>query len=710
MAKDKTKNLETVPLLSQDPAAEFEHHVDEMMDKSLPDPRPQVKQAVRPTPAHDDKPVDLADPAPRQFATAPEVNGSAVRTLGADTSLVTAKDATLPKDDIENKKLADPTESDSQTSADSPELALAAKPSTADIDVGATAIASADDSETDEIIDDIVSHESDELLAARDAEVARATAAPAQKPTFGSRIKGFLVAWWHHRPARYATIFLLLGGIIALGALPTSRYYAMNTVGMRSAASLIVIDNTTQLPLKNVTVELGDRKSKTNQDGLVKLSGLKHGTQSLAVQQPGFATITRTVTIGWGSNPLGDFVLEAVGTQFRFNLTDFLSGKPVKNAEIVSGDANAKADNKGQLVLTLGELPAEPARAKITADGYRAETVTLNPGEKQNQTLVMVPRQKEVYVTKQSGKYDLYKMDIDGKNKQLLLAASGQEDANITIVQHTSADQVALVSKRDTKKNQDGFVLQNLTLINVAKGTTLSLDSSEQIRIVDWTNDKLIYVKVKAGTSGGNPERYQLMSYDYDSTARLQLATANYFGDVISAKGTIYYAASNNYNGGTSHFSRINPDNTGKQTLLDKTDVYSVVRTSYDTLSLTAQQGTYEYKIGDPATKKISDSSVSTNDRKYYLDSPDGKHALWLDSRDGKGVLLDHDAATSKDKILVSQTGLNQPVRWLNNRTIVYRLATPRETADYVVSIDGGPAKKITDLTNTAGLGLWSFR
>ena len=37
---------------------------------------------------------------------------------------------------------------------------------------------------------------------------------------------------------------------------------------------------------------------------------------------------------------------------------------------------------------------------------------------------------------------------------------------------------------------------------------------------------------------------------------------------VVSAKGVLYYAASNNYSGGQSQFGKVNPDNTGKQTLL----------------------------------------------------------------------------------------------------------------------------------------------
>jgi len=553
-------------------------------------------------------------------------------------------------------------------------------------------------------------HESDELLAAHDAKAAQAADAQAPKRSLRSHIAGFFAAWWHHKLARYSTIVIVVAAIGALATIPTSRYYALNSVGVRSAASLTIIDNTTQLPLKNVTVELGTGKARSNKDGIVRLQDLQLGTQSLAISQPGFATISQTVTLGLGSNPLGDFTLNAVGTQYRFKLTDYLSGKTVKNAEITSGDSNALSDETGLLVLTTEEGQIGERPAKITADGYRAESVSLEPGQKQSRTIVMVPAQKEVYISKQSGKYDLYSIDIDGKNKQMLLAASGQEDADMSVVQNDDASEAAVVSKRDTTRNQDSYPLQALTLIDVEDGTKLTLDHSERIQIVDWIQDKLIYVKIKAGTSAGNPERYQLMSYDFRSTARLQLASANYFSDVVSAKGAVYYAASNNFQGGVSQLVKINPDNTGKQVILDKSDVWNIIRTSYDSFDLSVLQSRYSYKLGDPSAVKVSGTSVTNAETRFYLDAADGNHALWTDSRDGNGVLLVTNATTGKDTTLVTQTGLTYPTRWLNARTIVYRVTTPTETADYAVSLDGSAAKKIVDLTNTAGFGKWNYR
>lgn len=565
------------------------------------------------------------------------------------------------------------------------------------------------DETTERLVDSIVVRESDELLSRHSHDPIRGATVMQPLPRRGG-LRRFSSAWWHNGWARWGTGLALLAVVIAFGALPTSRYYALNTAGVRSKVTLSITDQSTLQPLKNVTVQIGDRHARTNQDGLVKLSEVQLGPQPLTISQAGFATITRTITLGLGSNPLGDFALQPVGKQFRFKLVDYLSGKPVKSAEISRGDSNAQADKNGQVVLTIDQNDTAADKAIISGDGYRLQSIGLEAGQKQSRTIVMVPAAKEVFMSKQSGKYDLYKMDIDGRNKQVLLAASGYEDTDITVAMSDDGKEAAVVSKRDNTFNQDGYRLQTLTLVSIDKGTILTLDHSEQIRIVDWADNRLVYVKVKAGTSAGNPERYQMVSYDYQTIARNQLASANYFNDIVAGRGTIYYAASNNFQGGVSQFASIKADGSDKKVLLDKTDVWNISRTSADSLNLSALQATYAYKFGDDTVRKLSDSAAPPSDTRFYLDASDGRQALWTDSRDGKGFLLVYSAASGKDTTITSQTGLTYPIRRLDARTILYRVVTPTETADYAVSLDGGAPRKVTDLTNATGLGAWNRR
>jgi Tol biopolymer transport system component len=60
----------------------------------------------------------------------------------------------------------------------------------------------------------------------------------------------------------------------------------------------------------------------------------------------------------------------------------------------------------------------------------------------------LVRARKVVVVTRQSGKYDIYKSDIDGKNREALLLGTGHENSNISLAVSPDGQRVAFVSTR----------------------------------------------------------------------------------------------------------------------------------------------------------------------------------------------------------------------------------------------------------------------
>src|SRR5690606_1477654 len=119
----------------------------------------------------------------------------------------------------------------------------------------------------------------------------------------------------------------------------------------------------------------------------------------------------------------------------------------------------------------------------------------------------------------------------------------------------------ALVSTKDNKRNADGFLLSTLTILNLQEETAKSVVTSERVQIIDWVGSKIVYVTVKEGASGNSPDRHKLASYDYKTGEFKELASSNYFNDVMVAAGKIYFAPSSVYSGnaGSSLF-RINAD------------------------------------------------------------------------------------------------------------------------------------------------------
>ncbi|MEK7603138.1 MAG: hypothetical protein AAB459_02765 [Patescibacteria group bacterium] len=563
-----------------------------------------------------------------------------------------------------------------------------------------------DDSLTDKAVDDIVAQESDKLLVAEDAELA---AAFTEKKSLKQKIKNAFSGWWNNKKARYGTLAGLIVIVIATFIVPVSRYFVLNSVGIRAALTMTVLDESTTQPLKNVSVSVGTISGKTDKEGKVRLKGLRLGKAKVVVSKRAFAEFSKDITLGWGSNPQGSLNMKPTGTQYTFNVVDFLSDKAIKGVEASSGESSAISDEKGKILLTIDKNnDQDELEVLLKLEGFRDETLKINADTKDAQAVKMVTARKHVFISKRSGKFDIYKVDIDGKNEQLLLAGSGKERDDMVLVPHPTENSLALVSTRDGKYNKDGYLLSGLFIIDLEDGVPTKLTESERVQIVEWVKGRLIYVEITSGASAANPRRHKLMSYDYKNDQTKELAASNYFNDVLVAAGKLYYAPSSAYQSGTStFFYQIESDGTNRQTILDK-EVWNAFRTNYETLTLSVQEKWYEFKLGQSKPFSLSGAPATTINR-LYVDSEDGKNSLWVEERDGKGVLLNYDTANKKDSELQKISGLKNPVRWLTNRIVIYRISTPNETADYVMNLDGGAAVKVRDVTNTAGIDSWYY-
>lgn len=534
---------------------------------------------------------------------------------------------------------------------------------------------------------------------------------PEEKPTKHSRWQKFRRGWhewWRNPVKRRLSIAGILIALVATFGVPTSRYFVLNNLGVRSKASMVVIDESTRQPLKNVKVILSGQSVQTNSDGQASFRNIKLGKQSLVVEKRAFAELKKNITIGWGSNPLGDISITPTGSQYSFEITDFLSGKPLTKVEAISGDFNAQSDETGLIKLVIDDNgETSSADVMISLDGYRVETINLDLNTKDATKVAMVPSQKHFFVSKRSGRYDIFKIDADGQNETKILSGSGAERDDLVLVPHPTNGYVALVSTRENVRNSSGFLLSTLTLIDPMQNIPAKVAQSEQIQIIDWIKDRLIYVQITEGSSAVNPDRQKLMSYDIASGKSTELAKANYFNDVISVNGAIYYAPSATYSTDAAGFFKISSDGTSKQTVHNQ-EVWNIFRTEYDKLVVSSGSDWYTLVVSSGKLTKLSGEPPNLKARIYVLSS-DGKHALWTDDRDGKGVLLNLDITSNKDEILIQLSGLQNPVRWLNDRTVVFRVSTGQETADYVMSLDGGEAQKIRDVTKSAGIDRWYY-
>ncbi len=686
MAKKDTKNEKKTELVHDD--AEVVARVEKMMEPDTKKPQPATAEMSEPTTApevtelpvpkeplkikilRDNEAADTDEPV-----SAPLLTGDSAEAEGPQVPETTPEPEVLP------------AEADSQHVSETD--------------------GSPEDPKTAEAVEDIVRREGDELLKAEDEKLAEAFKPPAPK-TFFQKLRSTLGDIWKDPRKRKVLLGSLAMLILIIGVVPVSRYFVLNTVGVRASASIQVLDKSTLQPLKNVEVTLRGVSALTDESGLAKLEKVKLGSTQLKIERRAFAVIERKVTVGWGSNPLGEERLQPTGTQYAFMVTDYLSGQGIKKAEATSGDASAFSDESGKILLTM-ENPADELEIQITSDGRRTETFTMSGDAKGERKIQMVPARKHAYISRRDeGRYDVYAAYADGKEETLVLKGTGNERDDIVLVPHPTDDVIALVSTRDGKHNEDGYLLSTLTIVDLRTKSSETVQSSERIQLTGWFGDRLVYVRVVSGASAGNPQRNRLMAYHYKDDTNNELAASNYFNDVMAVRDRIYYAPSGAYQNGVnvSLFS-VKADGSDKKIILDK-EVWNMFRTEHDHIALAAPGAWYDYRIGDERPVKLGGEPARLTSR-VFADSPNSEKSLWVDIRDGKGTLIVHDTKNNKDKTLRTQSGLKNPVRWLNDSTVVYRVKTDMETADYALSLDGGDPKKIADVTNTDGIDRWYY-
>lgn len=563
-----------------------------------------------------------------------------------------------------------------------------------------------EDPKTAEAVEDIIRKDSDELLRVEDEKLSAAFTPP-EKQALLQRLKTAVAEVWQNSKKRRVLIGSFTIAVAVVGAVPVSRYFVLNTLGVRASASVRVLDESTLQPLRNVTVSLHDSSVRTDENGYARLERIKLGATQLKIERRAFAPVERKMIVGWGSNPLGDERLRPTGTQYAFKVTDYLSGQPVIKAEAISDDASAFADEHGKILLTL-EDPADEIEISITSEGRREEVFTMSGDTKGERNVQMVPARKHAYISRREGRFDVYAAYADAKDETLILKGTGNEREDMVLTPHPSESVVALVSTREGTRNVDGYLLSTLDIIDLDSKEVESVQSSERIQPIGWFDDRLAYVQIVSGASAGNPKRSRLMAYHHKDDTNNELAAANYFNDVLAIEDRIYYAPSGAYQSGDRiSLQSIKADGSDRKEVLSK-EVWNMFRTSYEHIALAAPNEWYDYGIHSDRATKLSGEPANLTSRSY-VNSPDGKKSIWIDSRDGKGVLIVYDIESGENESLRTQSGLKMPMRWLDDTTIVYRVKTETESADYVLSLDGGDPKKIADVTNTDGIDRWYY-
>ena len=544
-----------------------------------------------------------------------------------------------------------------------------------------------------EIIDDLPAKGAAAPLSDEDAEIAKAFEEP-PKRTHKKSKSG-------RKGLRALVVLVILVIIAAVVAVPRVRAQVLGLANMQGTLQATVVDASTHQPLSGVVVSTGGVSATTDALGKATLTHVKLGARQVTLQKTAFASASKSVVLAWKSATVPQVSLQPTGTRYNFLVTDYVSGKPFPGALVTSGAVQANANLSGVASLVMDKVPAG-STVTVSDGGYLSRTIPFPANPSDIPTVQLIRDVSDFYVAKQNGRFNVYKAGLNGAGAKVILPGTGNETSTMSVVPNGAGSYVAVVSSRSTQRDKSGYLLDTLTVVDVAHNKQTAVASAQKIRVLGWQGRQLYYTSLKADAATNDPARQQLFSYDINSQKATELDHANGFNDVAFIGGKIYYATSNHFSGGASQLVAYNTSGGGKQVLLTN-EVSDIIRNDYDNLVFLSAGNTYAYKIGS-AKPTPTNATFSTSGR-FYVDSPDGKLSVWVDTTKGKLVL--YTKATRTETVLTTQTGLAYPLRWVDDTTIIYRQSTSSIAADYVVSTLGGAPKKIVTVADASGLGPW---
>lgn len=514
---------------------------------------------------------------------------------------------------------------------------------------------------------------------------------------------------WVLQPRQLALfgLFLLIISIFVL-SVPTYRYASLNALGLRTTASMYIVDNTTDMPLKNVAVTLGDQQQQTNSDGRVIFEDSALGRQPLRIERQAFAEREIDVVLGVRANDLGEYWLYPTGVQYEFLLKDYVADTPVAGAEVVHDKVSALSSPDGVAVLTVDvAIDEEEVAIEIIAAGYRQEQRTLPIDQAEITEVTLVPELRHVYVQPPPDQPDIMAAYLDRADEKVLLEATGMERRDITLVPHPAKNYIAVMTTQDADRSDDDFLLTTLAIIDITNGVTEVVAQSERLQPVEWYGDRFVYVKARSGVTGMDTRRHQLASYDLDTGRTTTLASSNYFNAILPTERYIYYAPSSIFLEESTTLRRVSADGATDEAATSQ-EAWSVYRHDFTTFVFATNSQWFEYDMSTGEVVERHDEAMTITSQ-LYRQNPlrDDWFVTSRTNDDDQRQVLLYDANEDTYNVLVEGDVIRHPVRWLHERIVVYRAEVDEQFIDYALHIDAESSHELWPVGASSSLERW---
>lgn len=547
-------------------------------------------------------------------------------------------------------------------------------------------------------------------------------AAPKSKPSGTSRLDRFKS--WYTQRKKWTIPASVVLFILLLAAIPLTRYTIAGTV-IKHDLSVKVLDATAGTPVSGATVSLGSSSAETDGTGKAILHKVKAGRHTVSFSKKYYQNQTAKLLAPILSQKTTPQIqMTATGRQVKISVANLINKKVLSDVDIKVADISAKTDKNGSALIVLPAGTTEKA-ATLSLDGYNDAKVTVKVSNDkiQENDFNLTPAGKVYFLSKLSGKIDVVKTDLDGTNRQTVLAGTGKEDDTGTVLL-ASRDwkYLALLSKR-------AGGTPALYLIETSNDNLTTIDEGNaDFSLSGWVDDNFVYTVTRSDVQLFQANRQAIKSFDATSKklTTLDQTTASgtsQFDYLSQTVGPVYVYNDQvlyimNWEGTSTTlgdvaskqatFNSVKPDGSAKKAiksfgLAAGTQSYGVSLEerveSPSSIDLKFSDGTkdnfYVYANG-----QVKDDPNGTADSFYsadystYLQSPSGTATFWSEPRDGKNTLFVGDESSQNAKQIATLSDYNT-YGWFTDD---YLLVSKNSSELYIMPRSGSSAAiKISD-------------
>ena len=509
------------------------------------------------------------------------------------------------------------------------------------------------------------------------------------------------------------TAVLVIG---ILGIVPVTRY-AIIGLAVKQTLTVTVVDSQANTPVSKASIMIGKQNISTNAAGVARIT-TNVGYHMLAITKQYYAPYyhDQLLSLSEEHNHI-TIKLVALGRLVPVTVTNRLTGRPVAGAVVkaLNSEATTGADGTATIVLPT---TAVTQQAMVNAKGYNAlaQTLTVTNQKVAANSFAITPAGKIYFLSNLSGKIDVVKTDLDGTNRQTVLAGTGHENQyNTVLLASRDWKYLALYTQRKATGGPE------IDLIDTSDDKLSNIDEGNaNFTLVGWDDDRFIYYVSRNNVSLWQNGQEALKSFDATTQQLTVLAQTaatgsnsyDYFGqrlDGVYISGSkIIYAlgwSAGYYNwyqlaSKQATLNSVNADGSGRTVIksfslkpgTSASEVYLNIQ-PYDepsALAVAFPNGSstdfYEYSNGklSPASD-ISDQNFYSNSYPTYLLSPSSDRVFWSVYSDGKNTLKVGDGQGQNARTIETESDYNT-YGWFTDG---YLLMSKNGSELYIAAADG---------------------